>query len=129
MSHISCITGIPSRSCKCFTTIIFDLSSIPQHLFLTCQEYEFKDFQRFFFIQARVTFGSMICRKETDCKINQCCAMVAMMKSHTGFCMPAKQLGDRCAPTFIVSSSCFFLWLFSSVFSHGIYDIVFYIEK
>lgn len=79
----------------------------------------FNDFFYFqFFLQARVAFGSMICRKETDCKANQCCAMVAMMKSHTGFCMPAKQLGDRCAPTFIVSSTYFLRSVFA-YFSHG----------
>jgi len=52
-----------------------------------------------------------MCHKESDCSEDKCCAMIAMTKSHTGFCMPAKQLGDRCAPTFIVSP----FILFSSV--------------
>ncbi|XP_066913112.1 colipase-like isoform X2 [Clytia hemisphaerica] len=54
---------------------------------------------------ARVAFGNMLCKKQSDCQDNQCCAMVAVGKSRTGFCMPAKQLGDRCAPTFIYGKS------------------------
>lgn len=57
------------------------------------------------FINARSVFGGMMCKDQSDCTEDQCCAVMSLTKSSSGFCMPAKQLGDRCTPSFIYGKS------------------------